>query len=228
VRKLLKNYTILYVEDEPNIQKNMHEYLEGYFKKVYVASDGKEGLEQYLSYRPDALMLDIDLPHMDGLTLARHIRETDKIVSIIMLTAFTEREKLLRATELKLLKYLVKPLDLLEFQDTLDLLADELVVTSNRLTTLKEGYVWDGEIQQLFYKDTVIALTSKEQNLLRLFVKHKNIELAFEDIMAQVWEDEFDREISVNCVKNVVSELRKKLPDYAIKSVYGKGYILQI
>lgn len=228
MRDLLKNYTILYVEDEPNIQKNMQEYLEEYFKEVYVASDGKEGLKQYLNYRPDALMLDIDVPYIDGLSLARQIRQTDKTVSIIMLTAFTEQEKLLKATELKLLKYLVKPLDLLEFQDTLDLLAEELCRTSGRLVTLAEAYIWDKEIQQLCHKDTVIQLTSKEQSLLSLFIKHKNTTLSFEDIMAQVWIDEFDREISTNCVKNVVSDLRKKLPTDVIKSIYGQGYMLQI
>ena len=227
LRDLLKNYTILYVEDEVNIQKQMREYLEGYFKKVYVASDGKDGLEQYHIHRPDALMLDIDLPRMDGLTLAKTVRQSDKAVSIIMLTAFTDQEKLLDATELKLLKYLVKPIDLLDFQNTLDLLVAELAETSQDLISLGESYIWDKVEKKLYRHGEELLLTAKEQQLLKLFVKHQYKSISFEDIMAQVWVDEFDREVSVNCVKNIVSDLRKKLPKDAIKSVYGTGYMLQ-
>ncbi len=227
MRDLLKNYTILYVEDEVNIQKHMREYLEGYFKEVYVASDGEEGLEQYHIHRPDVLMLDIDLPLMDGLTLARTVRQSDKVVSILMLTAFTDQEKLLDATELKLLKYLVKPIDLLDFQNTLDLLAAELAETSQDLLSLGESYVWDKVEQKLLHHGEELTLTAKELQLIKLLVKHQHKSISFEDIMAYVWSDEFEREVSVNCVKNIVSDLRKKLPKDAIKSVYGTGYMLQ-
>jgi len=226
LRNLLKNYSILYVEDELNIQKQMTEYLEGYFRDVYVSSDGKQGLEKYEEYHPDVLLLDIDLPHMDGLSLAKSIRKKDKSVSIIMLTAFTDQEKLLKATELKLLKYLVKPIDLLEFQETLDLLAVELTESTKEILVLGEGYTWNKSEGKLCHKGKSIVLTSKEQQLLVLLAKHQHKSISFEDIMAHVWADEFEREVSVNCVKNVVSDLRKKLPNDAIQSVYGKGYML--
>lgn len=223
---MLKNYSILYVEDELNIQKQMTEYLEGYFRDVYVSSDGKQGLEKYEEYHPDVLLLDIDLPHMDGLSLAKSIRKKDKSVSIIMLTAFTDQEKLLKATELKLLKYLVKPIDLLEFQETLDLLAVELTESTKEILVLGEGYTWNKSEGKLCHKGKSIVLTSKEQQLLVLLAKHQHKSISFEDIMAHVWADEFEREVSVNSVKNVVSDLRKKLPNDAIQSVYGKGYML--
>lgn len=227
MKALLKNHTILYVEDELSIQKNMREYLVEYFKEVYVASDGVEGLEMYHKSRPDALLLDINLPRMDGLSLAQTIRQKDKNVSIIMLTAFTDQDKLLQATELKLLKYLVKPIDLLEFQKTLDLLAKELTQTMQICLPLSESYLWDKVNQKLLYNEEVVTLTSKEQRVLSLLAKNINKSISFEDIMAEAWTDEFDREISRNCVKNVISELRKKLPEGCIKSVYGKGYMLQ-
>jgi len=216
----------LYVEDEPGTQKQMTEYLEGYFKEVYVASDGKQGLEKYQEYHPDALLLDIDLPYIDGLTLAKTIRKTDKSVGIIMLTAFTDQEKLLRATELKLLRYLVKPINISAFKETLDLLAVELAGSMKDVLVLGEGYTWHKTEHKLCHKGEPLILTSKEQQLLEILVKHQHKSISFEDIMAHVWEDAFDREVSVNCVKNVVSDLRKKLPLDAIQSVYGKGYML--
>lgn len=223
---MLKNYTILYVEDEPGVQRNIQEYLEGYFKEVYVASDGREGLKKYNTCNPDVLLLDIDLPHMDGLSLAKTIRKSDRNISIVMLTAFTDQEKLLQATELKLLKYLIKPVELISFQNMLDLLAQELSLISTDSICLGDGYVWNNKKQEISLNGEELLLTSKEQELLALLVKNKNTSVSFEDIMVKVWEDEFEREISINCVKNVVSNLRKNLPEGYIKSVYGKGYMI--
>lgn len=106
---ILKDHSILYVEDEPSIRANIVEYLESYFDTVYTASDGAQALELYNKHRPDIAMLDINLPYMDGLTVAREIRSQDEKIKLVMLTAFTDKEKLLQATELKLTKYLVKP-----------------------------------------------------------------------------------------------------------------------
>ena len=225
MKNLLKNFTILYVEDDLSVQKNMKEYLEGYFKEVFVASDGKEALEKYQLYKPNSMLLDIDLPKLDGLSLAKEIRSVDKKVSIIMLTAYTDQDKLLKATELKLLKYLVKPIDILEFKDTLDLLAQELVDCDNNCIALSDGYSWNKESKTLFLNSNAVELSTKELLLLDLLISNRQKCISFETIMAIVWEDEFEKEISFNSVKNLVSSLRKKLPKGSIKSVYGKGYI---
>ncbi len=226
MKNLLKNFTILYVEDEPSVQKSMLEYLKSYFKEVFVASDGKEGLEKYHAHKPDAMLLDVDLPYLDGLSLAKEVRAVDKKVSIVMLTAFTEQEKLLKATELKLLKYLVKPIDIVAFKETLDLLAQELTDSSKDVIVLGNGYSWNLNSESLYFNRDKIELTTKEILLLKLFIENRHSSISFETIMAEVWVDDFDKEISFNSVKNLVSSLRKKLPKDCLKSVYGKGYML--
>ncbi len=226
MKNLLKNFTILYVEDEPSVQKSMLEYLKSYFKEVFIASDGKEGLEKYHEHKPDAMLLDVDLPYLDGLSLAKEVRAVDKKVSIVMLTAFTEQEKLLKATELKLLKYLVKPIDIVAFKETLDLLAQELTDTSKDVIVLGNGYSWNLNSESLYFNRDKIELTTKEILLLKLFIENRHSSISFETIMAEVWVDDFDKEISFNSVKNLVSSLRKKLPKDCLKSVYGKGYML--
>lgn len=227
MRNMLKSYTILYVEDELSIQKNLMEYLTSYFKEVFVASDGEEGLEKYFLHAPDALLLDINLPNMDGLTLAKTIRKVDKNVSIIMLTAFTDQDKLLQATELKLLKYLVKPIDLILLKETLDLLAKELSETTNSSVSLGDGYIWDFVKEQLQYNGEIIPLSTKEHILLMLFIQKRHTCVSFQDIMAHVWADDFDKEVSINSVKNIVSDLRKKLSKNSIQNIYGTGYLLK-
>jgi len=76
---ILKRHTILYVEDEPEIQANISEYLSNYFGTIHLASDGKEALAQYYKNRPDVLLLDINLPNTDGLSVAQEIRESDPV-----------------------------------------------------------------------------------------------------------------------------------------------------
>lgn len=224
---ILKQHSILYVEDEPYIQANITEYLESYFATVYVASDGKEGLTLYEKYHPDVLILDINLPYLSGLEIAKKVRQKDQTVKIVMLTAHTEKEKLLAATELKLTKYLVKPIAPKLFKETMELLAQELQNNPSRFINLSPTCVWNKKQEVLRINDERVLLTEKEQRLLKLLITHKGSTVSCEDIMINVWEDAFEKEISHNSVKNQISHLRKKLPDISIDAVYGEGYRLQ-
>jgi DNA-binding response OmpR family regulator len=173
------------------------------------------------------VILDIDLPLMDGLSLARHIRECDKETSIVMMTAYTDTSQLLQAAELKLLTYLVKPVDIATFEKMLQSLALELMENFSRYICLGEGYGWDVRKEKMLHRGTEVSLTAKEREMIALLVARRLQPVSFEEIMARVWADEFDREVSTNCIKNIISDLRKKLPKNIIKSVYGKGYMLQ-
>lgn len=224
---ILKNHSILYVEDEPQIQANITEYLESYFATVYVASDGAEALEQYHEHHPDVLLLDINLPSRSGLEVAKIVRQRDQTVKIVMLTAHTEKEKLLAATELKLTKYLIKPIAPKLFKETMELLAQELRQNPSRFVNLASNCVWEKEEEELRVDDNLITLCEKEHRLLKLFITHKGKTISYEEIMIAVWEDAFDKKISIESVKNQVSHLRKKLPDNIITTIYGQGYIIK-
>jgi len=224
---ILKNHSILYVEDEPEIQKNIREYLESYFDTVYVAPDGKEALLLYEAYHPDVLLLDINLPFLSGLEVAKQIRQKDQTVKIVMLTAHTEKEKLLTATELKLTKYLIKPIAPKLFKETMELLASELRLNPSRFINLSSNCIWNKTQEVLRIDDVPVSLTEKEHKLLKFLLEKKGTAISNEDIILAVWEDAFDNEISGDSVKNQISHLRKKLPNVSIDTIYGKGYILK-
>ena len=224
---ILKNHSILYVEDEPQIQANITEYLETYFGKVYVASDGKEGLSLYHAHHPDVLLLDINLPLMNGLELAKEVRQKDKVVKIVMLTAHTEKNKLLIATELKLTKYLIKPIAPKLFKETMELLSQEIRQNPTNFINLSSTCVWNIKQEVLRINDTPVTLSEKEHRLLKLLLTHRGNFVGYEDIIITVWEDALERDISLGSIKNIVSKLRKKLSHECIDSVYGKGYILK-
>jgi CheY-like chemotaxis protein len=101
---------LLYIEDDRDIQEIYLDILKESVDKIYSAYDGEEGYEMYLSLKPDIILLDINMPKIDGLTLAKKIREVDKDVKIIITTAYGEQDKLLEAIELYLIKYIIKPI----------------------------------------------------------------------------------------------------------------------
>ncbi len=226
--QILKNCSILYVEDEPEIQANISEYLKYYFKDVHLTSDGAQALKLYQKLKPQVLLLDINIPSIDGLTLAKKIRQTDQTVKIIMLTAYTEKEKLLLATELKLTKYLIKPVEPRYFKEALKIVAKELNQQNSQFQQLGNGYHWDKSSKQLLLHDKNITLSTKEQKLLELFINKANHTVHYTDIMVAVWENSLENDISIDSIKNLVSKLRKKIPNCNISNVYGSGYMLNL
>jgi len=224
---LLKEHSILYVEDEPKIRMSIEEYLNSYFGIVYLASDGKEALTLYEKHHPDVLLLDINLPFLSGLEVAQEVRKKDQTVKIVLLTAHTNAEMLLLATELKLTKYLIKPIAPKLFRGAMELLAQELRQNPSRFINLSKNCIWDIQQEALRIDDVPLSLLEKEHRLLVLLIQHRGSAVSYEDIMVYVWDDAFDKDISLDSVKNQVSHLRKKLPSGCIDSVYGKGYILK-
>ena len=78
MKKMLKVKSILYVEDEKEVQKELAEVIELFCENLYLADDGVQGLEQYKNYNPDIVISDIKMPFMDGITMAKKIKEIEK------------------------------------------------------------------------------------------------------------------------------------------------------
>ena len=97
MRENLKNFTLLYAEDDKAIQKEMLEYFSSYFKEVFTANDGKEALEIYKQNRPDVMILDIYMPHLTGIELTKILRENDYKTKIVLITAHSNDTLLLEA-----------------------------------------------------------------------------------------------------------------------------------
>ena len=223
---LLNSSSILYAEDEGIIRLDVVQQLNKYFKTVIVAQDGEEALALYEKHQPDVLMLDINIPKINGLLVAKKIREHNTIIPIIMLTAYTETKLLLDAIDLQLTKYIVKPLSRTHLHETMLKIEKILKEKHTSSIILFKNYSWD-KVKSILYKDKkVVILTHREQCLLALLIENHQKSISIEEIMARVWKDKYIEEISINVIKKLVSTLRKKLPNNALKSVYGSGYIL--
>ncbi len=122
----LENFTLLYVEDEINSRELLSSILEDEVKELFVASNGKEGLELFEKHKPDIVLTDIAMPIMNGIEMSKKIREINSNVPIAILTAFNEPEYLNKAIDLKIEKYILKPIEHNSFFDSLDSIAKVL------------------------------------------------------------------------------------------------------
>jgi len=102
---------ILYVEDEEVIRESIARFLKRRIKDIYLASNGKDGLELFVAHKPDIVITDIRMPLMDGLEMAAGIKELNEDVPIIVTTAYNEEEYFLRSIDIGVDKFIKKPIN---------------------------------------------------------------------------------------------------------------------
>ena len=220
--------TILYAEDEEQTRLNYTNYLNRIFKEVYSVSNGEEALIQYEKNKPDILLLDINMPKINGLEVAKRVRLKDKKTRIIILTAHLEQDKLLFAAELNLTKYLPKPISRSELKSALSEAVSQLQELKEdlNLIILEEGYTWNKDSNILKYQDSDVKLTKYEILLLELLGSAQNRIFNLDEISLHLWSDVEDLETNTTKLKDIIKRIRKKLPKNAIENIYGAGYKL--
>ena len=115
ILKQTANLTILYVEDDAATREYFEELLHEFFSKVLVATEGAEALEKYRENSVDLILTDITMPGVDGFTLVKEIRKIDEQVPILMLSAYKDADYFIKAIDLGIDAYLLKPLDMERF-----------------------------------------------------------------------------------------------------------------
>ncbi|MGM0534209.1 MAG: response regulator [Campylobacterota bacterium] len=111
LQKYLQELTILCVDDASSIREAYKYILRRYFKEVYLAADGMEALEVFEKQKPDLVLTDYLMPHMDGLALIKRIRKNDRNIPVILVTAMKESEILKEALNINTTHFLNKPIE---------------------------------------------------------------------------------------------------------------------
>ncbi len=220
----LEDLTVLYAEDENAILQTVTEVLELYVNKVVTANDGIEVIELYETYKPSILLLDINMPHKDGLSALKEIRKKDINIPVIIMTAHTEKEYLMNAVELYITKYLVKPFDKDALLDALNACVKLLQSKNDKILDLNDEIKFNYTKQIIIKSNEEISLNKKERLLLNLLIENKNKVLTYESIEYHVWDDT----ISMDALKSLIKDLRKKTSKDLIKNISKIGYKLEI
>ncbi len=226
----LKLLTILYVEDEALIRKNAVEYLSRYCHIVLEASNGEEGYALYTQHSPDLIISDIKMPKLSGLEFASKIRLEDKKTPIIITTAHTDTEYLIKAVELQLIKYIVKPITSEKLQEALYNVCETLQDDNSTHINLDMNTQYDLLNQTLFQKQKHIKLTHNELLFFDFLVKNRQRAITYQEIENLIWAYEG---MNIDALRSLVRGLRKKLSNGKvegefIENVSGIGYRLKI
>lgn len=220
---------VLFVDDEEEIRDLMSNILSFEVKKVKTASNGLEAYEVYKSFKPDIIFVDYHMPFMNGIEFVSKVRQTDRTTRVIMLTAHSDVDILLKATELYLTKYLLKPTTGEKIFEALNIAADEIKnfnTVAKNLLTLKDDFSWDFKEYILLNGSQEVHLTPKEKKILNMLFSNPNSTITYEAMMDEAWEN-YDN-YSIDTIKTMIKNLRKKIPKDTIKNVYGTGFKVEL
>lgn len=219
----LSNFTLLYVEDEEGIRNNIVEIFQDVFKEIYIAKNGEEAYKIFTEQKPDLVITDIRMPKMDGIELVQKIRETNSKVRVIILSAYTDLDYMLKAAELHLVKYIIKPVNEEKLVDALESFVNSFEGT--RIFTLIPQWLFDEGRSTIKGPDEEFVLTKKETKFLKLLLKKHRI-ITYEEMENLIWSHEHI--MTQNALRLFIKNFRKKLPPNVLKNVQGIGYQLVI
>ncbi|EDZ63635.1 two-component response regulator [Sulfurimonas gotlandica GD1] len=225
MKDMLKNFTVLYVEDEDMVRKSAVEYLERVAKEVLQAKDGKEAIKVWREHKPDIIITDISMPRLNGIDMASYIRAHDKDVQIIIATAHSDTEYLLKAVELQLVKYIIKPITKEKLIGALEK-SIELIEDKSKFNLPLSPTAQYNAYEKIIYDDgKEIKLTKNETLFLDLLAHHHTRVVKYEEIESSIWAYEG---MSQDAIRSLVRGLRKKVPQDCIENISGSGYKLHI
>ena len=220
MNKILKNLTVLLVEDDSDSKKIMHDVLSDNFEKVFTAQNGDEGLKKFKKYNPNMVITDVFMPISDGLDMTRYIKEISKDTPVIVLSAHSEKETLLKAIDVGVDKYLIKPIMADDLLKTIENVAKSKIETAN-IIQVANGYSFN-KIKRVLIRDGVeISLTKKELAFISLLIKRPGTLVLHDEIKSVVWVGE---SVTEAAIRTFVKRVRDKVGNNFIKNVPGLGY----
>ncbi|NVJ52617.1 MAG: response regulator transcription factor [Campylobacteraceae bacterium] len=241
LEKYAKDKSVLFVEDDKDIIKETSELLELIFPKVDVAFDGEEAIEKYKNYYKennsyyDVVISDIKMPNKDGIELTREVYDINKEQLLIILSAHSESSYLLELVNIGISHFITKPLNYDSFVHVLYTKLEELYQKSNKdnsinstILTINGTLTWNKETKQLLKNEESIKLTKKEILLLEVLFKYSEKTHTIEELITILWANDDEKTPSVSNLKNIISRLRKKVPELDLENVYGFGYRINL
>jgi DNA-binding response OmpR family regulator len=215
---------ILIVEDNLRLAANLQRYLELEGYSADVAHDGEDGLAKALKTRPDCLILDLTLPRLDGIEVCARIRSSGATIPILMLTARSDTQDVVRGLDTGADDYLVKPFEMDELMARIRTLLRRPV--AERGPVLRTGsIVVDTNTHEVRKAGQAVHLAPREYDLLEYLLRNRGVAHDRLRLIEEVW-GEYDELLFSQTVDVHVAYLRRKLGKNLITTVPGKGYLI--
>jgi len=219
--ELLKELNVLYVDDDKKACDSLKYILKYYFKSVFIAYNGKDALEIYNKKQCDFLIVDYDMPIMDGYEFLSKVRETDNKIIAMMMSSYDDKAKLKNAIKLNLLDYLVKPYELDDLKSILKRYMNELEKRGLLKYNIDENCYYDICKKEIINGDKLHKLTSYEVKLFEYFLSNQNRVIRYEELLEMLDSDNQKSLISL------IHKINKKIPIKLIENIKDIGYRLK-
>ncbi len=220
---------ILIVDDEAGVRELLKDALKLAGFETQVANDGMSALTVLRSFTPDIMIIDINMPLMDGFELVERLRKNGNDVPVLMLSARADRVDITRGLTIGADDYVVKPFGLEEL-----VLRLKAILRRSQLSTAVSQSLTCGPISindathTVTFNEEVVDLSPTEYRLLQVLIENKNRVMSKSILLDDVWGITFESESTV--VDTYISYLRKKLHRDSfegIKTIRGVGFVIQ-
>ncbi len=206
-----------------NLNETVTEFLEEQGYEVVSVYDGDEAQEKLYESKYDLLLLDINVPGINGLELLKESREAGNVTPAVYITSMDTVDDLERGFKSGCDDYIRKPFALKELKIRIEtLLKRDFFHHSNELMQISEGISYDIKSNQLSDHGEDVSLGNKESRLLKLFLKHEGEVIAHENIYEYLWD--YDEEPSDTALRTYIKNLRKIIGKERIVSIKKQGY----
>ena len=221
----MKTVKILLVDDDLKNSMLLKRFIETEGYEVIYANNGKVGLEMYKETNPDLILLDINMPELDGFEMARIIRQSDKRVIIFFLTDRTDKVDRLHGFSLKGNDYIPKPFYPEELIAKINERLESITVNQDIEYQLGET-VFRPNLLSLTYKGETHSLSVRQTEILQLLAENLNKLVGRELILERIWGDaSYSNSLALNVQITYIRRLLTD-PSVTISSIKKKGYIL--
>lgn len=213
---------ILLLEDEILLNKTIMEYLQSVGHVVESFREGKSALTAIEENSYDLIILDINVPEIDGLMLLEMLHKIKISPPTIIISALIDIEEISRAFELGCYDYLKKPFHLKE----LSLRIDKMLQTYHAPqvhTRLSEGYSFDADASMLYFHNKPEVLPSRQLGILKVLTLNRGVVVSYDILREQVWEDD---SIDNTTIRAEISRLKKNLKEDFINNIRSMGYMI--
>lgn len=214
---------ILLLEDEIMLNESICEYLESDGHKVESFVDGSDAFEAIKKSSYDLLILDINVPGMDGLSFLEELRQLKIHVGVIYISALVDIEDISRAYNLGCHDYLKKPFHLKE----LALRIDRVKIEKERPRVhlrFSKNYSYDQEHSLLLFNNEPQILTKKQSQIIDLLARNRGMVVDFEQFRDFVWDQQI---IDNATIRAEINRLKKILQEDLVVNVRGMGYMIE-
>jgi len=214
---------ILLLEDEYSLRISVEEFLKDIGYDVDGFMDGLEAYDAVYDKSYDILLLDVNVPSLNGFELLKKLREDDITIPAIFLTSMTDTTDLKEGYKRGCCDYIRKPFDLEELELRIDQALASYLHNDSSLVELGCNLVYDLKKSKLVNNDEEIVLRKTEKDLLEVLIKNKNSIVSTQMFQDEVWGEY----VEPATIRVQLNNLKKKLPEEIIQNRRGLGYIIE-